>query len=141
MKKINLKKKKTKLSNFLMVALLLILFYFLFTEMRSIEVSAEDLARIYSTDVQAADAKYLNQEIELTGKVKAYFEFEKENDLLELIPENAVVSIFCILLNKEQTKKAKNLTQGTDVIIKGRCLGLAENKFPGSVYIRVSNIK
>lgn len=124
-----------------MVALLLILFYYVFTEMRSTKIGSQELARYYSKDVQSANDKFLNRDIELTGKVKAYFEFEDDNDLLELISENAVISIFCILLNDEQIKTAKNLTQGTEVEIKGRCLGLKKNKFPNSVYIRVSKIK
>ncbi|MBT8390729.1 MAG: OB-fold putative lipoprotein [Ignavibacteria bacterium] len=135
------KKKKGNLSNLLMLVLLLILFYYFFTEIRSTEVSAAELARIYSTDLQTADKKFLNQEIELVGKVKAYFEFENDNDLLEIISENSVVSVFCILIDNEQINKAKNLTQGTEIEIKGKCLGLAENIFPNSVYINVNSIK
>lgn len=132
--------KKTKLSNFIMVVLLLLIFYYIFTNMTSVEISAEELARNYSTDIQGADDKFLNKEIKLTGKVKAYFEFEEESDLLEIISENATISVFCILLNDEQINTAKSLTQGTEIRIKGRCLGLAENKFPNSVYVRVSKI-
>ena len=134
------RRKKNKFSNFVMVVLLLLIFYYLFTEMTSIEIGVEELARDYSTDVQGADDKFLNKEIELIGKVKAYFDFENENDLLELVSENAVISIFCILLNDKQIDTAKSLTQGTEIRIKGRCLGLADNKFPNSVYIRVSKI-
>lgn len=132
--------KKTKFSNFVMVVLLLLIFYYLFTKMTSIEISAWELARNYSIDVKGADDKFLNKEIELIGKVKAYFDFEYDNDLLRLISENVTISVFCILLNDEQINTAKSLTQGTDIRIKGRCLGLAENKFPSSVYIRVSKI-
>ena len=132
--------KKTKLSNFIMVVLLLLIFYYIFTNMTSVEISAEELARNYSTDIQGADDKFLNKEIKLTGKVKAYFEFEEESDLLEIISENATISVFCILLNDEHISTAKSLTQGTEIRIKGRCLGLAENKFPNSVYVRVSKI-
>jgi hypothetical protein len=124
-----------------MVALLLILFYFVFKEMRSLEVSAEELAGIYSRDVQAADENFLNNDIELTGKVKSYFDFEDDNDLLELISENAVISVFCIPQNEKQINKAKNLTQGTEVVINGKCLGLAENKFTNSVYVSIKEIK
>ena len=132
--------KKTKISDFVMVVLLLLIFVYLFTKMTSVEISAEELARNYSTDVQGADDKFLDKEIELIGKVKAYFDFENDNDLLELISENAIISIFCILENDEQINKAKNLTQGTEIRIKGRCLGLTENKFPSSVYVRVNKI-
>ena len=134
------RRKKNKFSNFVMVVLLLLIFYYFFTQMTSVEISAGELARNYSTDVQGADNKFLNKEIELIGQVKAYFDFENENDLLELVSENAVISIFCILLNDKQIDTAKSLTQGTEIRIKGRCLGLAENKFPNSVYIRVSKI-
>ena len=109
--------------------------------MTLIEISAEELARHYSTNVQTADDKFLNKEIDMTGKVKAYFEFEDANDLMELISENAVISVFCILLSDEQINVAKNLTQGTDVKIKGKCLGMAENKFSNSIYIHVVKIK
>lgn len=124
----------------MMVVLLILIFYYVFTEMTSVEVSAGELARIYSTDIQGADEKFLNKEIELIGKVKAYFDFENDNDLLELISENAVISVFCILLNDKQIEQAKSLTQGTEIRIIGKCLGLAEYKFPKSVYIRVSKI-
>jgi hypothetical protein len=134
------RKRKPKLSNYLMVVLLLLIFYYLFTQMSSIAISAEKLARNYSNDVQSADERYLNKEIELSGKVKAYFEFENDDDLLEIISENALISVFCIIMSEEQIKKAKSLTQGTEVKIKGKCLGLAENKFPNSVYIQIHKI-
>lgn len=120
-----------------MVALLLAAFYLIIIETASTKISAVSLAEYYSKDEQSADKKFLNKEIELSGKVKAYFDFEYESDLLELISESGMISIFCILLNDEQVNKAKNLTQGTNVSIKGRCLGMIDNKFPNSVYIRV----
>ena len=133
--------KKTKISNYVMVVLLLLIFYYLFTKMTSTEIRAEELARNYSTNVQAANDRFLNKEIYLTGKVKAYFDFENEDDLLELNSENAVISVFCILISDEQIHLSKSLTQGTEVVIKGKCLGLTENKFSNSVYVRVSRIQ
>jgi hypothetical protein len=123
------------------MSLLLILFYFVFTEIRSVEISAEELANIYSRNIRSANEKYLNKEIEMTGKVKVFFELEEEDDLLELISDDSEIRIFCILQNDEQINKAKLLTRGTEIKIKGRCLGLAENKFPNSVYIQATEMK
>ena len=123
-----------------MVALLLIVFYYIFVESTSTKISAMELANYYSKDKQAADNKFLNKEIEINGRVKAYFDYEFESDLLELISESGKISVFCILLNDEQVNKAKKLTQGTEVIIKGRCLGMTKNKFPNSVYVRVEKL-
>jgi hypothetical protein len=124
-----------------MVVLLLLLFYYLFIEITSIKISAEELAKHYSSEMKEADDKFLNKEIELNGRVKTYFDFDNDSDLLELNSENAKISVFCMLLNDDQINKAKSLTQGTEVTIKGRCLGMTDYKFQHSVYIRVSEIK
>ena len=124
-----------------MLAMLLLLVYYFFVEMRSIKISAEELANNYSNDVTTADEKFLNKEIELSGKVKAYFKFEDEDDLLELFSGNSTVNVYCMLINEDQSTKANKLTQGTEVKVLGKCLGLAEYKFPNSIYFKVSKLK
>ena len=123
--------------------LLLILFVLFYTVLRdkNITVSAEELASSYRLDIKAADKKFLNKEIELTGKAKTFLQFENEKSLLELRTANNELKLYCILMNKETEEKASTLTAGTPVTVYGKCLGIKDYKFPNSIYIEVEQLK
>lgn len=124
-----------------MVLLLLLVFYYLFVDASAVKISAEKLSSDYNLNPKAADKKYLNKEIETTGLVKAYYEFENENNLLELNPGKNNIGIYCILLNSRDEDTAAELTKDTKVAIRGVCLGLKDGRFPNSIYIEVVSIK
>lgn len=124
-----------------MLLLILFVLFFIVLKERSLIVTSEQIVKSYISDIKAADAKFLNKEIELSGKVKSFFQFEVENSLLELETENSELQLFCLLMNKETGEKAFKLTAGIPVTVYGKCLGLKDYKFPNSIYIEVEQIK
>jgi hypothetical protein len=136
-----MKKKKPKLANFLMVVLLLLAFYYIYVEFGTTRVSAEDLVNEYSNNKKLADEEYLNKEIELTGKVAAFYEFSGEENLLELESGNDQTGLYCILSHNEDIEIAKSFTNGMNVKIIGTCIGIVSKKFPNSIYIKMKEFK
>lgn len=127
----------------MLLLILLVLFYIVFQD-KNIKVSAEELVSSYSSNINAANKKFLDKEIELTGEVKSFFQFEGEKSLLQLNTGNSELQLYCILMNKETEEKASSLTAGTTVKVFGKCLRLnpsLADKFPNSIYIEAEQIK
>lgn len=127
--------------------ILLVLFY-VFIEQKNVKVSADELVGSYQSNAKEADKIFLNKEIELRGKVKSYYEFENENNLLQVRIERSDINLYCIIMNKETDEKAKPLTSGTAFTAFGNCVGLwdsipsgKDSKFPHSIYIETEDIK
>jgi len=108
---------------------------------KSIKVSADELVNSYISDISTSDKRFLNTEIELTGGIKSFLQFESDKSLLELKTANDELKLFCILMNNEAEEKASTLTAGTPVTILGKCLGIKDYKFPNSIYIEAEQLK
>jgi len=124
-----------------MLLLILFVLFFIVLQDRSIKISADELVNSYISDVSASDKKFLNKELDLTGGIKSFLQFESDKSLLELRTANDELKLYCILMNKETEKKASILTAGTSVTIYGKCLGIADLKFHSSLYIEAERIK
>ncbi len=124
-----------------MVGLILLILFYVFIEQTNLKVTSGELIKNYMINPAEANKKYLNKEIELTGKVKSYYEFENEESLLQLVSEQNELTVYCILINKETNEKAKSLTTGTTIKVTGKCLGIGDLKFPNSIYIETYTIK
>jgi tRNA_anti-like len=125
----------------MMLLLILFVLFFIVLQDRSIKISADELVNSYISDVSASDKKFLNKELDLTGGIKSFLQFESDKSLLELRTANDELKLYCILMNKETEKKASILTAGTSVTIYGKCLGIADLKFHSSLYIEAERIK
>jgi hypothetical protein len=124
-----------------MLLLILFVLFFIVLQDKSIKVSADELVNSYSLDISSSDKKFLNKEIELTGGIKSFLQFESDNSLLELRTANDELKLYCILMNKKAEDKVSILTAGTPVTVYGKCLGLKDYKVPNSICIEVEQIK
>ena len=124
-----------------MLLLILFVLFFIVLKERGLKVTSEQIVKSYISDIKSADAKFLNKEIELSGKVKSFFQFEVDKSLLELETENSELQLFCLLMNKETEEKASSLTAGSTVTVLGKCLGIKDYKFPNSIYFEAELIK
>ena len=124
-----------------MLLLILFVLFFIVLQDKSIKVSADELVNTYSLDISSSDKKFLNKEIELTGRIKSFLQFESDNSLLELRTANDELKLYCILMNKKAEDKVSILTAGTPVTVYGKCLGLKDYKVPNSICIEVEQIK
>jgi len=124
----------------MLLLILFVLFYVVLKDSR-LKVSAEALVNSYSSNIKAANKKFLGKEIELTGGIKSFLQFENDKSLLELKTANDELKLYCILMNKETEEKVSTLTAGTPVTVYGKCLGIKDYKFPNSIYIEVEQIK
>ena len=139
-----MRKRKTKLSNVIMLLLILLVIFYLVFQQRSIKITADELVTNYSLNQKDADKNFLNKDLEITGEVKSYYEFENENSIIEIKTEHNEIGVYAIIMNKETEEKVRTLTIGTLITVYGKCLGanpsIAENFFPG-IYIEVDRIK
>jgi len=124
-----------------MLLLILFVLFFIVLQDKSIKVSSDELVNSYSLDISASDKKFLNKEMELTGGIKSFLQFESEKSLLELRTANDELKLYCILMNKETEEKVSTLTAGTPITVYDKCLGIKDYKFTNSIYIEVEQIK
>ena len=83
-----------------------------------ISITAAELTKAYATDEKAADAKYLNKAIKVTGVVK---ETEKNTDggiMVILSTGDPTIDMQCALRDK-----GVSAIPGQTVVIKGFCSG------------------
>ena len=124
-----------------MLLLILFVLFFIVLQDRGIKVSADELVNSYSLDISSSDKRFLNKEIELTGGIKSFLQFESDKSLLELKTANDELKLYCILMKEETEEKASTLTAGTLITVYGKCLGIKDYKFPNSIYIETERIK
>ncbi len=87
-------------------------------DQKGIVITTTALAKEYATDEKAADAKYLDKWIEVTGTVS---ETEKNQDgglMVVLQTEDPTAGVQCTMENKDVV-----VTKGENVTIKGQCSG------------------
>ncbi len=125
----------------MMLLLLLFVLFYVVLQDKTIKVTAKELIKSYTIDSKQADNKFLNQDIEISGKVKSFYQFEAEKSMLELETGNSEIQLFCLLMNKETEEKASSLTTGSNVTVLGKCLGIKDYKFTNSIYIEAEQIK
>lgn len=85
---------------------------------KGIAITADELCKEYSTDETAANAKYLNKGLEVSGRVVRN---EKNQDgalVVTIQGENPDVSVLCTMRDKD-----KPLEEGKQVTMKGFCSG------------------
>ena len=130
-----------KLRNTLMLILLLAAVYIFYVEMMPVKISAGELAAAYSQNKLSADKKFLNKEIELTGKVKAFYKLLNTRFVLELQNEGKSENIICFFNKKEEETKARQLQENDEVIISGICVGKDKYNFIEGIKIDVVSLQ
>ncbi len=83
-----------------------------------VSISAKDLGKAYAADEKAADAKYLNKAINVSGTIS---EIDKNQDggiMVILQTDDPTTGIQCTLRDR-----GANPAKGQNIIIKGFCSG------------------
>ncbi|MFB3055742.1 MAG: hypothetical protein ACE1ZQ_01100 [Ignavibacteriaceae bacterium] len=130
-----------KISNALMLVLLIAAVFIYYTEMISIKVDAVNLAASYSKNRTEADKNFLDKELEVTGTVKAFYRLLEIRNALELNTAESKISLFCFFMNEIDENKAARFSEGDTVIVIGECAGLDIYNFVNGVIIDVKKIK
>ena len=139
-----MKRKKTKFGNVIMLLLILVILFYVVLQQKSLKITADELVADYSLNQKNADEKFLNKNLELSGEVKSYYEFENDNSIIELQTKNNETGLYCIIMNKETEEKAQSLTTGTIVTVYDKCMGFnppRAEKFLLGIYLEVERIK
>jgi hypothetical protein len=123
-----------------MIALLLIAVLYLYVDQKNIYITANKIAAAYQEHTEKADDKFLNKKLELSGKVKSYYFFEDQPNLLELKTKNSKIKIYCSFLSSKDDSFAATLTNAAPVIITGIFKGSKNQNSPEDMYIEVSNL-
>ncbi len=99
-----------------------------------IRVTAEDLDAEFDENRAAAEAKYKNKVIEVSGKVKQIIDTDPTEVTVELEVEGDD-TVDCDFLRKN-AQQAVTLVKGQAVVIRGKCVGLVD----GTVTLERCNI-
>ena len=86
------------------------------------KTDAVSLVSSFETDESAANAKYLNKVIQVTGKIQSA---EKDNEgiiTVYLESESMMATVSC-QLEKDKIYKAETFTKGNTISITGLCSG------------------
>jgi len=82
----------------------------------SIAISSADLCNAYAANEQAANAKYLNKAVAVTGKIKETSNNQDGTLVAVLDGDNPTIVVQCTMRDKGQTLQA-----GKEVTINGIC--------------------
>lgn len=118
-----------------MLLLILLALFFVVLQNRINRICVDELINDYDASAVEADAKYINQRLEISGKVKSFVKTEGGEVKLLLASVSKYFEINCLLRNKELEAKATALTLGTNVTIFGKCLGLTRESAEDSIGI------
>jgi len=130
-----------KISNTIMLVLLIAAVYIYYIEMLPLKVDAVTIADSYSKNKTEADDKFLNKELEVTGTVKAFYKLLDIRNVLELNTGESNFTLFCFFVRDIDQNKAVMLSEGDTVKVIGKCTGLEKYDFVEAVKIEVKKIK
>ncbi|MBQ4819412.1 hypothetical protein [Aquimarina sp. MMG016] len=126
-----IKKTKIKITIFLLSTALVILFINIAIYNKphinvakstpDISLVSQKLLNDFENDENLANSKYLEQIIQVTGKISELSK-TKENLVVTLNNDNSLGSVMCHL-SVEESKKAKGLKIGENITLKGVCTG------------------
>ena len=129
-----------KISNAIMLVLLVAAVFIYYTEMIPLKVAAVNLAASYSNDKTQADKNFLDKELEVTGTVKAFYKLIEVRNVLELNTGESEISLFCFFISEIDETKAASFNEGDTVTVTGKCAGLDKYNFVSGVKIEVKKI-
>lgn len=130
-----------KFFNVLMLILLIAVIFVFYEEMKSIKIDAVDLSKEYTKNKNEADKKFFQEEIEITGVVKAHYSLTQIGEMLQLKTDSNSVNIYCFLQNKSDEMKASQLQPNDTLSATGICVGMDKYKFIEGIKIEVKKIK
>lgn len=87
-------------------------------------ISAVELFKEYSDDQAAADRKYKNKTITVSGKVRLA---NSSSVVLNSGAQSDILGVQCILADKASKDRAADLKQGQNATVEGRCMGRLGN--------------
>ena len=105
-----------------------------------IKITAEQLTKEYANNSKSADKRFLNRNVEVTGKVKAFYKLLNTRNVLELRTNIQNQNLFCFFTIQAAEFNASKLGQGRVVTVKGKCLGKEAYKFVNGIKIEVNEI-
>jgi hypothetical protein len=130
-----------KISNAIMMVLLVAAVFIYYTEIIPLKVDAVKLAASYSISKTEADKNFLGKELEVTGTVNAFYKLIEVRNVLELNTGESEVSLFCFFINDIDETKAASFSEGDTVTVIGKCAGLDKYNFVNGIKIEVKKIK
>jgi hypothetical protein len=92
----------------------------------AIRVSADDLYKAFDENVIAAEVKYKNKVLEVTGKVNKVLRNDVSKAVVELQVEDGIAIVICEFLAKD-TQQLAVVKKGQEVVIRGKCLGQVDD--------------
>jgi hypothetical protein len=132
-----------KIKQLLLIALIItaIIMYFSWDTIYGIRLNVQELSDAYKEDAKTADNKYLNKNLFIEGKVKAFYRIMGTRPVLELELSGNSTPVFFFPVTRETESMADGLQQGQKITAKGKCLGKDAYSFIKGVKIDVEKIE
>lgn len=86
-------------------------------------IAAANLVNEYEANAQAADAKYIDRVLEVSGTIYEISTDQNNSTVIIIQDEEMGTGVLCTLTNESQ-KAAKKLKEGDVISIKGTCTGM-----------------
>jgi hypothetical protein len=115
--------------------------YFSWDSVYGIRITVQELSSAYSEDANTADQKYLDKNLFIEGKVKAFYKIMGTRPVLEFELSPNSIPIFFFFATQESETYASNLQFGQKVVVKGKCLGKDEYSFVNGIKIDVEKFE
>ena len=106
-----------------------------------VKITANDLTRQYLQDKTKTDKNFLGKELEITGKVKAFYKLLDIRNVLELENDDNKINLYCFFLKDSDEFKASQFNKGDTIVVIGKCVGMDKYNFVEGLKIEVNKIK
>ena len=113
---------------------------FFYDDFNPVKVTAVELAKDYNIDKSAADKKYLDKTIILTGNVKAYYRLLGARHVLELETGDSKNFVFCFFIDQRNEYEAGLFNEGEKVELKVKCVGINSYSYVKGIKVEVKKI-
>lgn len=132
-------KKKHPLLKFIVFILIVTALYFIYEKYNVITITAENLTFEFTHNLENANDKYLDQEIKVTGEVKALYKIMNTRQVMELSTSKDELPILCFFRNRTDEYEAQKLRENDMISIKGICLGTSAYTYVRGIKIDVES--
>lgn len=110
----------------------------------TIQIKAEDLANAYEQDSSAAEEKYKNKSVKVTGQLINKYQFKNsQNYGLIIYDKISGGKRYGVIVDvpKDNVDVANKMKKGDFVNVEGNCVGIVKQDDPDNISIQIHSVK
>lgn len=110
----------------------------------TIQIKAEELANAYEQDSSAAEEKYKNKSVKVTGQLINKYQFKNsQNYGLIIYDKISGGKRYGVIVDvpKDNVDVANKMKKGDFVNVEGNCVGIVKQDDPDNISIQIHSVK